>query len=79
MTVQLFSWLNKFILPGTINKVWIRNICENVSIKDQDFQLLSYFPDNMDYIIIVNLSHTIEAQFFQVLATVCNMADCVPT
>jgi len=33
----------------------------------------------MDYIIIVNLSHTIEAQFFQMLATVCNMADCVPT
>jgi len=64
MTVQLFSWLNKFILPGTIIKVWIRNIWEAVSIQDQDFQRLSYFPDNMDHIIIVNSSHTTEAQFF---------------
>jgi len=79
MTVQVFSWLSKFILPGTIINVWIDNICETVSIQVQGCQLLSKFPDNMDYIIVINPSHIIQAQLFQVLATVCNKADCFPT
>jgi hypothetical protein len=33
----------------------------------------------MDYIIIINLFHTIQAQFFQVLATVGNIANGFPT
>ena len=70
---------HNIILPGTIIKVWIRNIRETVSIQGQVCQLPSKFFDNMDYIIIINCSHTKQAQFFQALATVCNKADCVPT
>ena len=67
------------LLPGTIIKVWIRNICEAVSIQGQGCQLFSKFVDNMDYIIIIDLCHTNQAQFCQVLATVGNNAECVPT
>jgi hypothetical protein len=63
MAIQVFSWLstsgsqiNKIanktvphiILPRTIFKVWIRNICEISPIQDQCCQLLSKFVDNMD-------------------------------
>jgi len=47
--------------------------------EDQCCQLLSKFFDNMDYIVIINRCHTTQAQFFQVLATVCNKADYFPT
>jgi len=60
-------------------KVWIRNICEAVSIQGQGCQLFSKFVDNMDYIIIINLCHTKQVQFYQVLATVGNKADWFPT
>jgi hypothetical protein len=33
----------------------------------------------MDYIIIPKPFYTIQAQFFQVLATVCNKAHCFST
>jgi len=46
------------MLPGAISKVQICNICETAPIQDQGCQLLSKFFDNMDYIIIINLSHT---------------------
>jgi len=70
--------LHNIILPDTIIKVQIRNICETASKEHQGSQLLSKSIYNMDYIII-NQSHTIQSQFFQVLATVRNMADCLPT
>ena len=73
MAIQVVSWLSKRgsqtnktakktephnILPGTIFKVWIRNICETSPIQEQGCQLLSKFFDNMGYIIITKLSHT---------------------
>jgi len=62
------------ILPGTIFKVWVRNICEIFRIQYHGCQLLSKFFDNMDYIII-NQSHTSQSQFFQVLTTLSNNTD----
>ena len=67
------------ILPGTIFKVWIPNICETSPIQGQGCQLLSKFFDNMEYIIIKKLSNTIHDQLFQELATVWNKADSLPT
>ena len=94
MAIQVFSWLSKrgsqiykncnktepnnIILPGAISKVQICKICEMVPKQHQGCQLLSKFFDNMDYIII-SQCHTIQAQLFQVLATVRNKADCRPT
>jgi len=69
---------HNIILPGTISKEQICNICETYPTQQQGCQLLSKCFDNMDYIII-SQSHTIQAQFFQVLATVHNKADCCPT
>jgi hypothetical protein len=48
-------------------------------IKDQGCQLLSKFIDDMDNIVIINLCHVRKFEFFQVLATVGNKADCFPT
>jgi len=48
-------------------------------IQGQGCQLLSKFLGNMDYIIIINLCHIVQGQFFQVLATFGNKADCFPT
>jgi len=74
------NWTSKnHVLPGAIIKVWKCNICEFSPIQDQGCQLLSKFIDNMDYIIIKNISHIIQAEFSQVLATVHNKADCSPT
>jgi len=67
------------LLPGTIIQVQIRNIGEAASIQGQGCQLFPKFLDNMDYIIIINLCHAIQSQFYQVLATVGNMAECFPT
>ena len=88
MAIQVFSWLSKrgswinknckktelhnIILPGTIFKVCICNICETSPRQAQGCQLLSKFFDNMDYIIIKKLFYTMKAQFFQELATVHN-------
>jgi len=47
-------------------------------IQDQGCQLISKFFYNMDYIII-SQCHTIQDQFFQLLATVGNKEDCFPT
>jgi len=66
---------NDIILPGTIIKVWIRNICEKQAIQDQGCQLLSKFFDNMDYIFINNQHDTTQDQFSQEQATVRNRAD----
>jgi len=68
---------HNIILPGAISKVQICNICDTADIQVQGCQLLSKCFDNMDYIII-SQCHTTQAQFFQVLATVHNKADCFP-
>jgi len=94
MAIQIFSWLanvvHKYIeiankteprntvLPGTIFKVQIRNICQIVPTQDQGSQLLSKSIDNIDYIIVINLAHTTQVQFLQELATVHNKADISP-
>ena len=94
MAIQVFSWLSEcgsqelqikqnlvsyyLILPDTIFKVQIRNICETFPNQDQGCQLLSKSIDNIDYIIVQNLYRTFQDQFFQVLATVRNKVDCIP-
>jgi len=67
------------VLPDTIFKVQIRNICHMFPTKGQGCQLLSKFIDDMDNIVIINLCHVRNFEFFQVLATVGNKAECFST
>ena len=46
--------------------------------EDEGCQLFSKFFNNMDYIIIENLFCNIQVQFFQMVATLRNKADCFP-
>jgi len=81
--VHIFKWFKLHkqpkLLPGTIIEAWICSFCEAVSIQGQHCQILSKFLDNMDYIIIINVFQIMQGQFFQVLAAVCNKADCFRT
>jgi hypothetical protein len=52
------------MVPGTITKVRICNICEIFSIQDQGYQLASQCFDDMHYIIIKNLCNIIQVEFF---------------
>ena len=67
------------ILPGTIFKGQIRNICQMFPFEAEGCQLVSKFFDKMDYIIIFNLCLATQSQFFQVLATIRNNAKYFPT
>jgi hypothetical protein len=70
---------HNIVLHGKIIKAIICNFREKLPIQGQGCQLLSKFSDNVDYIIIINPAHIIQAQNFEVLATISNKSDCIPT